>query len=254
MIVEQFLVGGVGFDSEPLVAEPQIHRRLQQRSDRRLLVDRQSDRADSRVTLTDQVTSRRLARLIDVRDVRQQASQQRRRADVIFRRDLLLSHDHQVVPAVRIRIQLASRVGDDQQAFHRRHLCQLGGSQTFEVINLSLRRTPIEVNISDERVDPLLRGRRQLLHFIWLSSHAVDDVEPLRCVPVRRLEALLLLLRQRIASDSLNAVDVSLFEIRLSCPLRELRVVRRVGLQHLIRERDLFIGCLQRRVEPRRTR
>lgn len=55
-----------------------------------------------------------------------------------------------------------------------------------------------------------------------------------------------MLLRQCIASDSLDAGDVTLFHVGVHCPLRELRVVRRVGLQHLVGERDAFVRRLQR--------
>ena len=48
LLVEQFLVGEIGIECQPLVAQPQVHGRLQERGERAGFVDRQADAAHPR--------------------------------------------------------------------------------------------------------------------------------------------------------------------------------------------------------------
>ena len=76
VLVEQSLVGAIGIERHPVVAETVVHRRLQQWGQRTGIVDRQSHAAHPRESLRRQIADRFLAGLVHVGDVRQHAGRE----------------------------------------------------------------------------------------------------------------------------------------------------------------------------------
>ena len=150
MLIKECLVRKICFQRESFIAEPQVKGRLKQRRDRAVFVNRQADGSQSCVALPDHRSALLPLRIGDCCEVLQHARQQCRGNSVILPSDGLLCERHHLVPSVGVRIECSSHSLPGQLTVHRlalfRCLC-------LKQDQLSLRRRPVKVHVSDDPGD-----------------------------------------------------------------------------------------------------